>query len=183
MTLNKELEQAQKDLLLKTAREAIELYLLKGKTLELHIEDDLLNEPRGAFVTLKKEGKLRGCIGLPLPAKPLLETIIEMAIAAATKDYRFQSIRLKEFPHTKIEISVLSIPKEINNVSEIKVGTHGLILSRGISKGLLLPQVPLEYDWDLETYLRHASLKAGLAEDAWKKGAKIEVFSAQVFSE
>jgi len=181
--MDKKLNKTQEDLLLKTARKAIKLYLKKGKTLEFHPEDDLLNENRGVFVTLKTGGELRGCIGYPLPVQPLLETVIKIAISSATEDYRFEPISMNDLPDTKIEISVLSLPRKIDNVSEIKIGTHGIIVSQGSSKGLLLPQVPVEWDWDLETYLRHGCLKAGLPEDAWKKGAAIEIFCAQVFSE
>lgn len=147
------------------------------------IEDKVLKEKRGAFVTLKVNDQLRGCIGYLLPRKPLWETISDVAISAATQDFRFKSITLEELPDTKIEISVLSLPKPIKDVKEIEVGKHGIIISKGPCKGLLLPQVPLEWNWDLETYLSHGCLKAGLDEDEWKKGVNIEVFSAQVFSE
>lgn len=147
------------------------------------IEDKVLKEKRGAFVTLKVNDQLRGCIGYLLPRKPLWETISDVAISAATQDFRFKSITLEELPDTKIEISVLSLPKPIKDVKEIEVGKHGIIISKGPCKGLLLPQVPLEWNWDLETYLSHGCLKAGLDEDEWKKGVNIEIFSAQVFSE
>lgn len=147
------------------------------------IEDKVLKEKGGAFVTLKVNDQLRGCIGYLLPRKPLWETISDVAISAATQDFRFKSITLEELPDTKIEISVLSLPKPIKDVKEIEVGKHGIIISKGPCKGLLLPQVPLEWNWDLETYLSHGCLKAGLDEDEWKKGVNIEVFSAQVFSE
>ncbi len=143
----------------------------------------MLKEKRGAFVTLKVNDQLRGCIGYPLPRKSLWETISDVAISAATQDFRFESITLEELPDTKIEISVLSLPKPIKDVKEIEVGKHGIIISKGPCKGLLLPQVPLEWNWDLETYLSHGCLKAGLDENEWKKGVNIEIFSAQVFSE
>lgn len=127
--------------------------------------------------------QLRGCIGYPLPYKPLWETITDVAISAATQDFRFESITLEELPDTKIEISVLSLPKPIKDIKEIEVGKHGIIISKGSDKGLLLPQVPVEWNWDLKTYLSHGCLKAGLDEDEWKKGVDIEIFSAQVFSE
>jgi len=102
---------------------------------------------------------------------------------AAAKDPRFHPVDEEEFPDIDIEISVLSVPKKIKDISEIEVGKHGIIISKGLYSGLLLPQVPKEYGWDLETYLRHGCVKAGLEEDAWKKGAEIEIFTAQVFSE
>jgi len=106
-----------------------------------------------------------------------------MAVAAATQDYRFAPLTREELPQTKIEISVLTLPQPIDDVSQIVVGKHGIIVSKGFSRGLLLPQVPVEYHWDRETFLRHGCLKAGLDEDEWKKGARVEIFSAQVFSE
>jgi AmmeMemoRadiSam system protein A len=177
------LTKDQQDFLLSLARQAITHYLEKGIPPDIEPEDEELKKKRGAFVTLKVEGQLRGCIGYPLPFKPLYETIIDAAISAATKDFRFSSLELRELSKTQIEISVLSLPRPIQNTSEIVVGKHGIIVSKGPHKGLLLPQVPLEWDWDLETYLNHGCLKAGLEEDAWKKGARIEIFSAQVFSE
>ncbi|MGD2245805.1 MAG: AmmeMemoRadiSam system protein A [Candidatus Aminicenantes bacterium] len=177
--LNKE----QQKFLLGLAREVIQNYLKTGKTLQGKTKDPQLLGKRGAFVTLKVSDQLRGCIGFPLPYKPLWETIRDAAISAATQDYRFQTLTLEELPKTKIEISVLTLPKPVKNVKEIEVGKHGIIVSKGPCKGLLLPQVPLEWDWDLETYLSHGCLKAGLAEDEWKKGVDIEIFSAQVFSE
>ena len=134
-------------------------------------------------MTLKVNDQLRGCIGYPLPYKPLWETIRDVAIAAATQDYRFQSMTLEELPETVIEISVLTLPQPIKDVKEIEVGKHGIIVSKGPNKGLLLPQVPVEWDWDLETYLSHGCMKAGLDEDEWKRGVQIEIFSAQIFSE
>ena len=177
------LSEEQQIFLLQLARKAIVFYLKKGKPLKIKPDDKMLKEKRGAFVTLKVDDQLRGCIGYPLPLKPLYETILDAAISAATQDFRFQSIELEELPKTKIEISVLSLPKPIKDISEIEVGEHGIIISKGTNKGLLLPQVPVEYCWDRETYLNHGCLKAGLEQDAWKKGVHIEVFSAQVFSD
>jgi len=181
--MNNPLNKHQQKFLLRLARQSIEHYLKSGKTLRENIEDEYLQEKRGAFVTLKVNEELRGCIGYPLPYKPLYETIIEVSMAAATQDHRFQPLTYEELKETKIEISVLSLPQLIKDVKEIEVGQHGIVISKGLNKGLLLPQVPLEYNWDRETYLRHGCLKAGLDEDEWKKGAQIEVFEAQVFSE
>jgi AmmeMemoRadiSam system protein A len=177
------LNREQKFYLLDLARRTIQFYLEKSDPLKERSDDPLLLEKRGAFVTLKVDDELRGCIGYPLPHKPLFQTIIDCAIAAATQDFRFVSIQKKELSRLNIEISVLTLPRKIKDVSEVKIGEHGIIISKGSHKGLLLPQVPLEWDWDLETYLNHGCLKAGLAEDEWKKGAEIEIFSAQVFSE
>jgi AmmeMemoRadiSam system protein A len=173
----------QQKILLDLARLAIQHYLDEKATLEAKINDAVLKAKRGAFVTLKVDGQLRGCIGYALPHKSLFETVIDSAIAAAFRDYRFQSIEQEELERIDVEISVLTLPKKIKDVSEIIIGEHGLVISKGPHKGLLLPQVPVEWDWDVETFLAHACLKAGLAEDEWKRGAKIEIFSAQIFSD
>ncbi|MGD8537424.1 MAG: AmmeMemoRadiSam system protein A [Candidatus Aminicenantes bacterium] len=177
------LSRDQQTYLLDLARRTIGFYLEKGNALKEKTNDPALLEKRGAFVTLKVDDELRGCIGYPLPHKALFQTIIDCAIAAATQDFRFPAIKIEELPRLTIEISVLTLPRTVKDISEITVGEHGIILSKGSHRGLLLPQVPLEWDWDLETYLNHGCLKAGLAEDEWKKGATIEIFSAQVFSE
>jgi len=181
--MSNSLNKNQQQFLLRLARQTIEHYLKSGKAPQVKIEDEYLKGKRGAFVTLKVNDQLRGCIGYPLPYKPLYETIIDVAISAATQDYRFPPLTHDELKETKIEISVLSLPQSIKDIKEIEVGRHGIIISKGLNKGLLLPQVPLEYGWDLETYLRHGCLKAGLDEEEWKKGIQIEVFEAQVFSE
>jgi AmmeMemoRadiSam system protein A len=181
--MNEYLNEEQKKYLLKLAREAIETKLRTGKAPKVKVQDKMLLNNRGAFVTLKVDDELRGCIGYPLPYKPLSEAVVEMAIAAATQDYRFESLSEKDLANLKIEISVLTLPRPIKDIHEIEVGKHGIIVSKGLNKGLLLPQVPLEYNWDLETYLRHGCMKAGLDENEWKKNVQIEVFEAQVFSE
>ena len=177
------LSSGQQVLLLKLARDAIRSHLEKDAEPPAAVEDAALKEKRGAFVTLKHGGQLRGCIGYPLPHDPLHRTVTDAAVMAATQDHRFQPLTREELPDVHIEISVLTLPRTITDISEIRLGHHGLIISRGINRGLLLPQVPREWDWDLEEFLRHTCLKAGLEEDAWKKGAEIQVFSAQVFSE
>lgn len=177
------LTEDQQNFLLFLARQAITHHLEKGIPPDIEPEDEQLKKKRGAFVTLKVEDQLRGCIGYPLPFKPLYETVMDAAISAATKDFRFPPLEPEELSKTRIEISVLSFPRPIRDISEIEVGEHGIIISKGPNKGLLLPQVPIEWGWDRETYLNHGCLKAGLEENAWKKGAHIEIFSAQVFSE
>lgn len=167
---------------LKLARQALEHYFETGSDLRSPVRSGVLKEKRGAFVTLTVNGELRGCIGYPLPVKPLDETIIEMAVAAATQDSRFDPLAPAELERLKIEISVLGLP-EPADPGQVEVGRHGIIVSKGYHKGLLLPQVPGEYGWDRETFLSHGCLKAGLPPDEWKKGAAIEVFTAQVFSE
>lgn len=168
---------------LRLARQAIEHHFGSGGSPRATVEDSVLREKRGAFVTLKVDGELRGCIGYALPHKPLSEAITEMAVAAATQDFRFEPIEPEEMDRLRIEISVLGLPEPARDPADVEVGRHGIIVSKDHNRGLLLPQVPLEHGWDRETYLKHGCLKAGLAPDEWKKGAKIEVFTAQVFSE
>lgn len=169
--------------LLQLARRSIAHFLKTRELLEIEVDNSRLREKRGAFVTLKVQGELRGCIGYPLPYKPLYQTIIEVAVAAASEDYRFPPVTEEELPQLVIEISVLTLPRKVKSPEEVVVGRHGIIISKGFNKGLLLPQVPLEYGWDRETYLSHGCLKAGLPADEWKRGVNLEVFEAQVFSE
>ena len=177
------LNERQKAFLLDLARKAVTAAATGGPTVEPATADPVMLAKRGAFVTLKVGGELRGCIGYPLPYKPLAETVAGMAVAAATQDTRFEPIASADLALLEIEISVLTLPRPVADVKEIVVGRDGIIVSQGHRSGLLLPQVPTEYGWDLETYLRHGCLKAGLPPGAWKTGAKIEVFEAQVFSE
>jgi AmmeMemoRadiSam system protein A len=165
------------------ARRALEHYFRTGERLRPPAAKGVFKEKRGAFVTLTVGGDLRGCIGYPLPVKRLDETVVEMAVAAASQDTRFEPIGPDEMGHLRIEISVLGLPEPVSDPAEVVVGRHGIIVSKGYYKGLLLPQVPVEHGWDRETFLRHGCLKAGLPPEEWKKGAKIEVFTAQVFSE
>jgi AmmeMemoRadiSam system protein A len=181
--MSQELTKEQQKLLLNLARSSIRTVVEGTKEQMAAILDPVFREKRGAFVTIKVDGRLRGCIGYPLPYKPLQETVSEMAVAAATQDYRFKPISREDLPHTRLEISILSLPQEVKDPAQIEVGRHGLIISKGLAKGLLLPQVAVEYNWDRETFLRHACLKAGLDENEWQTGATIEVFTAQVFSE
>jgi AmmeMemoRadiSam system protein B/AmmeMemoRadiSam system protein A len=179
-----ELTREDKIFLLTLARQVIEAECA-GKRFKSPVPPSLiLKEPRGAFVTLHEDGQLRGCIGYIEAVKPLATTIEEMAKAAAFSDWRFSPVRAEEVPRLELEISVLSPITEVTDPSTIVVGKHGLIITRGMNRGLLLPQVPTEWKWDRETFLAQTCVKAGLAQDAWKnKGTKIECFTADVFSE
>jgi AmmeMemoRadiSam system protein B/AmmeMemoRadiSam system protein A len=170
--------------LLKLARSVIEAQC-EGKKLTIKPPPSpIMKELRGAFVTLHKNGQLRGCIGYIEAIKPLVTTIEEMAKAAAFDDWRFNPVRAEEVPHLELEISVLSPIIEVTDPATIVVGRHGLIVTRGSNRGLLLPQVATEWKWDRETFLAQTCVKAGLPEDAWKQvGTKIECFTADVFSE
>jgi uncharacterized protein len=141
-----------------------------------------LGEPRGAFVTLHEDGQLRGCIGIISAVRPLDETVREMAAAAALDDTRFPPVSEDEFERLQIEISVLSPMFEIAP-EDVVVGLHGLMISHGARRGLLLPQVPVEWGWDRESFLAHTCRKAGLPLDQWRRGARIEAFTAEVFGE
>jgi AmmeMemoRadiSam system protein B/AmmeMemoRadiSam system protein A len=144
----------------------------------------ILSENRGAFVTLHKGGALRGCIGYIEAIKPLATTIEEMAAAAAFSDWRFTPVTAPEVSQLEIEISVLSPISAVTDPSSIVIGKHGLIVTRGSNRGLLLPQVATEWGWDRETFLAQTCVKAGLPENSWReKGTKIESFSAEIFSE
>ncbi len=177
------LNTEQKKKLLKIARESLEYYLKEGKEKTFNVTDKALTEKSGAFVTLKKHGELRGCIGYIIAVKPLYETVAEMAIAAGTKDNRFMPVTLNEMKDITIEITVLSPLKKINSIDEIEVGKHGLYIKKGFFSGLLLPQVATEYGWDKIEFLENTCYKAGLPKDAWKEGAEIYIFSGEVFSE
>lgn len=178
-----ELTDEQKRTLLALAREAVKRIVEKNPKPPPKPRDPKLKENRGVFVTLRVDGRLRGCIGHPLPVMPLDRAVAEVAAAAAGEDFRFEPLRAEELARLRVEISVLSLPVPVNNPRSVEVGRHGIIVSRGANRGLLLPQVPVEYGWDREAFLRHGCLKAGLAEDDWRRGARIEVFTAQVFSE
>ena len=172
--------------LLVLARRAVEVYLSEGRRLVVGVDcPSIAPEPRGAFVTLKRPGgALRGCIGIILPSAPLDETVARMAVSAAVEDPRFPPVSLSELRSLSIEISALTVPQPVPTVEAIEVGRHGLIVSRGGRKGLLLPQVPLEWGWDRQTFLEQTCLKAGLPRGAWREpGTRIEWFEAEVWGE
>ncbi|WP_209625110.1 TIGR00296 family protein [Methanobacterium petrolearium] len=179
------------EFLVKLARKSIETYLKEGKV--INVPDDvnpILKEEMGAFVTLNLDGDLRGCIGYPEPVKPLAQAVIEVAISAATRDPRFPSVTPSELDNIRVEVSVLSKPElvEVQNPAEylekIEVGKDGLIVEMGIYRGLLLPQVPIEWKWDIEEFLANTCMKAGLSPDCWlQKEVKIYSFQSQIFEE
>jgi hypothetical protein len=177
------LSPGQKHELLAMARRAIETCLSQEKVLQPEPADARLMRPGAAFVTLTRRGELRGCIGYTEAIHPLCRTVTECAIAAAISDPRFPPLKPSELKEVKLEISVLSPLKEIQDVSEIKVGRDGILIEKGGRKGLLLPQVAIEYHWDRNAFLEMVCYKAGLPKDAWRQGAKILIFSAEVFHE
>ncbi len=179
-----DLTQTEKEILHRIARLSAESSVRGSTANDIKEEEltDILKEKRGAFVTLKRGGKLRGCIGNIIATTPLYKTVEIMARAAALDDPRFQPMKESELNDLEIEISALTPLERIESIDQIEVGKHGLYLKRGWSSGLLLPQVPGEYGWDLNTFLEHTCLKANLSPDAWKDPAtEIYIFSAEVF--
>ena len=181
--------------LVRLARRAIETYLRSGEVIGPPPDTPgELREPMGVFVTLNKlvggRKVLRGCIGFPYPQKPLVEATIEAAIASAVEDPRFPPVRLPEMDEIIVEVSVLTKPELVRvedprqYPSVIKVGRDGLIVEKGVFRGLLLPQVPVEWGWDEQTFLSQCCMKAGLYPDAWlDPDTRIYRFQAIVFEE
>jgi AmmeMemoRadiSam system protein B/AmmeMemoRadiSam system protein A len=175
------LSSDEKKELLRLARDSVRLFVESNRVVEYTTQNASLLSEKGAFVTLKKRGMLRGCIGFIEPVFPLYEAVIRGAIYAATQDPRFPSVSRQELQDLEFEISVLTPLVKVDDPRRVEVGRHGLVISQGQNRGLLLPQVAVENGWDRETFLNQACLKAGLPEDAWKKGAEISVFEAIVF--
>ena len=176
-----EYNQQERALLLQWAHQAI-LARLERRQLEPHDASGHLTEPRGVFTTLYWRDKLRGCVGYPLATVPLYRAVMETAQSAAFDDPRFHPVSREEAPELKISLSVLS-PMTPITPQKVEVGRHGLLISDGARRGLLLPQVPVEHGWDRVTFLDQTCKKAGLPLDAWRHGAKIEAFTAEVFGE
>jgi uncharacterized protein (TIGR00296 family) len=181
--------------LIDLARNAVREYLEKGKIIKPpESTPRKLFENCGVFVTINKlkngTKKLRGCIGYPYPTNPLVEAVVDSAINAATQDPRFYPLSSAELRQVIFEVSVLTPPEEVrvdnpkDYLSKIKVGQDGLIIERGIYKGLLLPQVPVEWEWCEEEFLCQCCIKAGLPPDSWlTKDTKICKFQAIIFEE
>ena len=169
--------------LVQLARSTIEAYVREKRIIDPPAElDPVMEGQAGAFVSLHRQGQLRGCIGYVHGVKPLADTINDMAEAAAFQDPRFPSLKKDELSDLEIEISVLTPMKKISDVNEIEVGKHGLMMTNGPCSGLLLPQVATQYNWDRETFLSQTCSKAGLPADAWQdKDTDIYIFSADIF--
>lgn len=181
--------------LVRLARSTVTNYLKESKKpVPPQPPSPRLYEKSGAFVTIEKligeERILRGCIGYPLPHLPLIEAVMESAISAALEDPRFPPLKVDELKEVVFEVSVLTPPTllRVNDPKEypkrIRVGRDGLVVEMGFYKGLLLPQVPVEYGWDEETFLSECCMKAGLPPDSWlSRDLKVYVFTAEVFTE
>jgi AmmeMemoRadiSam system protein A len=176
------LDESQRKGLLGIARRALEGYVEAGKIPTEEGARGRLAAPGAAFVTLTKNRRLRGCIGYTEAVAPLFKVVQECAVAAATEDPRFPPVSPKELPFLRIEISVLT-PLFPILPDEVEVGRHGLMVEQGRMRGLLLPQVPVEWGWDRETFLDQACVKAGLPPSAWRHGATLRAFTAEVFGE
>ena len=177
------LSEDEKRMLLMTARESIRSRLF-GDELNLPRPTENMGTQCGAFVTIHKRGRLRGCIGHITGVKPLFTGIQELAVSAGFHDPRFPPLTGDEYPDIDIEISVLTPLEVIDSPEKVEVGKHGVLIQKGIRSGVLLPQVATEQGWDRETFLSYTCRKAGLPEDCWREGdTKIQVFSAIIFGE
>ncbi|HLH06879.1 MAG TPA: AmmeMemoRadiSam system protein A [Terriglobales bacterium] len=169
----------ERRILLGVAHQAIAA-ALTGKSLDTAPPTEHLAEHRGAFTTLTLAGELRGCVGYVFPNYSLYRTVAETAVAAAMHDTRFVPVTPDELPSIEYEISVLS-PLQSIDPEDVEIGKHGLVVTFGGRRGLLLPQVPVEHGWDRDTFLAQTCLKAGLPPDAWQRGATLQGFTAEIF--
>jgi len=167
--------------LLALAHEAI-LSAVENREIPLVGPSSRFASQRGAFTTIYLHKSLRGCVGYAFPIAPLYRTIIETARGAAFEDSRFLPVTLAEAHQLEVSLSILS-PLKAVRAQEVEIGTHGLLISQHGRRGLLLPQVPLEQGWDRDTFLEESCRKAGLPLDAWRSGAEIEVFTAEIFGD
>ena len=190
-----ELNEEEGKFLVKLARRAVKEYLETKKVPETtrRVHEKLL-QPCGVFVTINsienEEKELRGCIGYPYPTDPLGEAVIQSAISAATQDPRFNPLTKDELDKVVFEVSVLTPPQVLevkrpqDYPSKIRIGEDGLIIEKGMFKGLLLPQVPVEWNWDQEEFLCQGCIKAGLPPDNWLLPVtRIQKFQAIIFEE
>lgn len=179
-----ELTEEQQDHLVELARRAISEWVTRRAKVEPERREGILGEKRAVFVTLEEHGRLRGCIGSLSPQEALVDAVVSRAIAAATQDPRFVPVQPEELAHLAVKVSVMSPVRPVSDPAEIEIGTHGVIVSQGGRSGVFLPEVAVEQGWDRDTTLSILCReKAGLPEDAWRRGAKLEVFTTQVFGE
>jgi AmmeMemoRadiSam system protein A len=176
-----QLSRQDQETLLQIARNSVQAHLLGQKPEPSSKLSGDLEQERGVFVSIHLGPDLRGCVGTIDPRLPLHESVSRCAVAAASRDQRFKPLQLSEMPEAEFEISVLSPIEDVTDIQSIEIGTHGLIVSRGNAKGLLLPQVAVQNQWDREQFLGETCRKAGLPPTAWKQGATIQRFTAEVF--
>lgn len=178
------LTKQEQTLLLGIAREAITSYLRTGTLIEPECKEESLNQQRGCFVTLSQDGQLRGCLGTFTSERPLCKEVAVMAVAAATEDPRFYPMKAEDLDNFSVEISVLSPLRKTKDPGDVIVGMHGIYLEKDGQRGVLLPQVAVEQQWDRESFLQHTCHKAGLATDAWQaEDCDIYLFTAQIMKE
>ena len=177
----REFSDDERATLLRLAHESI-VAALEHRELSLDPPTRHLGESRGVFTSLYLKCQLRGCVGYVIPAYSVYRAVAETARAAAFDDTRFSPLTIEEAPGLEIELSILSPPRPVAP-DAIEIGRHGLLIGMAGRRGLLLPQVPIEHGWDRATFLEQTCHKAGLAGDAWQKGASIEAFTAEVFGE
>jgi AmmeMemoRadiSam system protein A len=171
----------ERTILLQLAHDSI-LSALQGREISLTPPSPHLSELRGAFTTIYLQSLLRGCVGYVFPVASVYRTVAETARAAAFEDARFSPVTLAEAPGLAVSLSILSPLKGIT-AEEVEIGRHGLVVTQGGRRGLLLPQVPVEHQWDRVTFMEQTCRKAGLPADAWRKGATLEAFTAEVFGD
>ena len=176
-----EFSSQERGLLLQLAHQAISA-TLEQTEISLVPPSPHLAEPRGAFTTLYYRGDLRGCVGYVFPVTSLYRTVAESARGAAFDDSRFPPVTRDQAPELRVFLSVLS-PLHPLRPEQVEIGRHGLLISRGYSRGLLLPQVPIEHGWDRIAFLEQTCRKAGLPPNAWQTGTKLEAFTAEVFAD
>ncbi len=177
------LAEREKQLLLELARRALVAGVEKREPIQDFPDDKILRQPGGAFVTLHRRGRLRGCVG-QLPSKdPLVEVVAHCAKAAALEDPRFKPVPAEELAEIEIELSILS-PLEDVPLEKIEAGKHGLVVTHGWRRGVLLPQVATQFSWQAERFVEETCAKAGLEREAWKDPhTRIQAFTAEVFAE
>lgn len=173
---------ADRQTLLRIAREAVAAYV-NGESSALVEPIGTLAQPAGAFVTLHRHGELRGCIGQVEAVEAVALVVARCAVSAASTDPRFPALTASEFPDITIELSLLRPPELVISIDEIEIGRHGLVVELNRRRGLLLPQVASEWRWERETFVAETCHKAGLPRDAWRHGAKLWKFEAEVFGE
>jgi uncharacterized protein len=176
-----EFSPEERALLLRVAHQAIAA-ALDRREISLVSPSAHLAELRGAFTTLYWRGGLRGCVGYAFPVTPLYRTVVESARGAAFEDLRFSPVTRDEARELQVSLSVLSTPQPIEP-EQLEIGRHGLLVSLGRYRGLLLPQVPVEHGWDRIAFLEQTCRKAGLPPNAWQTGASLEAFTAEVFAD
>jgi AmmeMemoRadiSam system protein A len=179
--VDQEYSPEERQLLLRLAHNSIES-LVTGRKLSLEAASPHLAELRGVFTTIYRHGELRGCVGYVHPVLPLHQAVVETARAAASQDTRFPPVTAEEVRDLQASLSILSPLRPIDP-EHIEIGKHGLVVSMAGRRGLLLPQVPIEHGWDRVTFLEQTCRKAGLFPDAWKTGAMLESFTAEVFGD